>query len=67
MINMKKGSCNSNVSDKNDENDKIEIDSLKKYCNEYYNRILINEKLLNWVNCTLGASCFNLRSVSFYF
>ena len=49
MINMKKGSCNSNVSDKNDENDKIEINSLKKYCNEYYNRILINEKLLNWL------------------
>lgn len=36
--------CNSNVFDKNDKN---EIDSLKKYCNEYYNRILINERLLN--------------------
>lgn len=46
MINKEKGLCNSNVSDKND---KIEINSLKKYCNEYYNRILINEKLLNWL------------------
>ena len=46
MINKEKSSCNSNVSDKND---KIEIDSLKKYCNEYYNKILINEKLLNWL------------------
>lgn len=44
MINKEKGSCNSNVFDKNDKN---EIDSLKKYCNEYYNRILINERLLN--------------------
>ena len=46
MINKKKSSCNSNIFDKND---KIEINSLKKYCNEYYNRILINEKLLNWL------------------
>ena len=46
MINKEKGLCNSNVSDKND---KIEINSLKKYCNEYYNKILINEKLLNWL------------------
>lgn len=46
MINKEKSSCNSNIFDKND---KIEIDSLKKYCNEYYNRILINEKLLNWL------------------
>lgn len=46
MINKEKGLCNSNVFDKNDKN---EIDSLKKYCNEYYNRILINEKLLNWL------------------
>lgn len=44
MINKEKSSCNSNVFDKNDKN---EIDSLKKYCNEYYNRILINERLLN--------------------
>ena len=49
MINKEKSSFNSNVFDKNDKNDKIEIDSLKKYCNEYYNRILINEKLLNWL------------------
>lgn len=46
MINKERSSCNSNIFDKND---KIEIDSLKKYCNEYYNRILINEKLLNWL------------------
>ena len=46
MINKEISSCNSNIFDKND---KIEIDSLKKYCNEYYNRILINEKLLNWL------------------
>lgn len=46
MINKEKSSCNSNIFDKND---KIEINSLKKYCNEYYNRILINEKLLNWL------------------
>ena len=43
MINKGKSSCNSNIFDKN------EIDSLKKQCNEYYNRILINEKLLNWL------------------
>ena len=47
MINKEKSSFNSNVFDKNDKNDKIEINSLKKYCNEYYNRILINERLLN--------------------
>lgn len=46
MINKEKSSCNSNIFDKND---KIEINSLKKYCNEYYNKILINEKLLNWL------------------
>lgn len=46
MINKERSSCNSNIFDKND---KIEIDSLKKYCKEYYNRILINEKLLNWL------------------
>ena len=46
MINKEKSSCNSNIFDKNY---KIEINSLKKYCNEYYNRILINEKLLNWL------------------
>ena len=49
MINKEKSSFNSNVFDKNDKNDKIEINSLKKYCNEYYNKILINEKLLNWL------------------
>lgn len=60
MINKERSSCNSNIFDKND---KIEIDSLKKYCNEYYNRILINEKLLNLLRDKLFEE-FNPKTIN---